>query len=480
VIPEAQSEVAAFLARLADVPPIETHISAVFLAGDRAFKLKKAVNLGFLDFTSLAERHRLLAREIELNAPHAPGLYRCLHPITRGADGGLRLGGSGEAEDWVLEMARLAEGALFDTRTLDPPMLDALADAVAALHAAAPPAPGDGDLSPVIAQCVAAALETGLPPRRVAAWAEAVRTRLASDLAERARAGFLRRCHGDLHLGNICLWQGAPTPFDALEFDERLACIDVGYDLAFLLMDLERRHGRAAANRVLNRYLARTGDAGLVAGLPLWLSLRAMIRAHVEARRGAEWGSLLGLAEAYLAPAPGCLIAIGGLPGTGKTSLARALAPDLGPAPGALVLRSDEIRKHRAGVPPEQRLPDNAYTAAESEAVFAELTRLAAVARQHGHAVIADAVFLRPAERISVAAVGGPFLGLWLEAPLDLLRARVAARRGDASDATIAVLEAAAARDPGPIAWERLDAAHPLPAARTLIAALDLGEWLSP
>jgi hypothetical protein len=170
-----------------------------------------------------------------------------------------------------------------------------------------------------------------------------------------------------------------------------------------------------------------------------------------------------------LAPPPPRLVAVGGLQGTGKSRLARILAPALGTAPGALVLRSDEIRKRRAGLAPEERLPPTAYAPEASAAVFAELTALAAEALRGGHAVIADAAFLRPEERAAIEAARGdaPFHGVWLEAPLEVLRARVAARRGDASDADAAVLEAAAARDPGPIGWQRLDAAaDPIPAAR--------------
>jgi predicted kinase len=146
------------------------------------------------------------------------------------------------------------------------------------------------------------------------------------------------------------------------------------------------------------------------------------------------------------------------LQGTGKSTLARAIAPLLGAAPGALVLRSDEIRKRLAGVAPEQRLPAESYTSAASEAVFAELGAAARAALAAGHSVVADAAFLRPEERAAIASAASDFTGLWLTAPLAVLRARVAARRGDASDATIAVLEAAAARDPGPLSWAVLDA----------------------
>jgi hypothetical protein len=290
---------------------------------------------------------------------------------------------------------------------------------------------------------------------------------MAPWLTRRERDGFVRRAHGDLHLGNLCLWEGRPVPFDALEFDEAMATIDLGYDLAFLLMDLDQRVSRAAANRVLNRYVARTGDAALTHGLPVFLSLRAMIRAHVEAKRGhaAVAASYLTAASGYLRPERPIVLAIGGLPGTGKTTLARALAPKLGAAPGALVLRSDEIRKRQHGVPPEQRLPQPAYSDPASEAVFAELAGLAGETARGGHAAIADATFIDPRHRAMLADAARSarvrFVGLWLRAPLPELEARIGARRHDASDATVAVLHAASQSDPGPGDWIVIDADEP-------------------
>ncbi|MEJ0018084.1 MAG: AAA family ATPase [Acetobacteraceae bacterium] len=243
-----------------------------------------------------------------------------------------------------------------------------------------------------------------------------------------------------------------------------MATIDLGYDLAFLLMDLEQRVSRAAANRVLNRYVARTGDAALTRGLPAFLSLRAMVRAHVEAKRGnpEPAARYLAAAAGYLRPTLPVLVAVGGLPGTGKSTLARALAPILGNAPGALVLRSDEIRKRRHGAAPEQRLPPTAYSEAASDAVFAELAVLAGIAASAGHSVIADATFIDPRHRAllenAANASGLPFLGLWLEAPMPVLEARIAARRGDASDATVAILHAASKSGAQAGTWTSLDA----------------------
>lgn len=482
---------AGLLRRLSGADPIETHISAVFVGADTAWKLKKAVRLGFLDFSPLEARERYARRELALNQPLAPGLYRDVVPVTRGADGALALGGPGGAQgavvDWVLRMAPVPAAdfldAVADRGGLDGPLLDAMADAVLASHAAAVPAPAGFDAPAqagrVLAGNVRDCLATGLPPGRVEALGAAMRTtleRLAPLLRARAAAGRVRRCHGDLHLGNLVLLDGRPTPFDALEFDEALATTDTGYDLAFLLMDLLRRGARAAANRVMNRYLARDADIGLLAALPFWMALRAMVRAHVEARRGGDGLGYLAAAEAHLAPAVPRLVAVGGLQGTGKTWLARDLAPDLGVAPGALHLRTDEIRKRRAGVAPEARLPAAAYAEAESLLVHQVMFDLARQALAAGYSVVLDAVFLNPARRAEAeaAAAPHPFTGFWLEAPMAVLRERVAARAAervaDASDATLAVLESAAGADPGVITWRRLDATAPRGPARAALA----------
>ncbi len=480
MIPESQREAAAFLRGLAGTDPIETHISAVFVGADRVWKLRKSMRLPYVDFTTLAARAAAAEREMALNATHAPGLYLGVRRLTR-AGSGLVFGGEGPVLDVVTEMARVPAADFLDARAaaapLAPALLDALADSVAAWHAASPVVARDqvSALAEVITGNVRSALAAGLDPDEVQHWSGAARGALASlGTWLAARPERLRRLHGDLHLGNIVLWQGRPVPIDALEFDEDLACFDIGYDLAFLLMDLEGRVGRAGANRVLNRFVARDGDAGLVAGLPLFLSLRAMIRAHIAATRDDRNAGVAGLARAraYLSPPSGFVLAIGGLPGVGKSTVARLVAPLVGAAPGALILRSDETRKRLHGVAPEVRLGPDAYSPDASERVFKELATMTRAAR--GHGVIADATFMNPAHRMWVREAAGnvPFLGVWLTAPPGTLRARVTARRGDASDADLAVLESALAADPGPGDWEAVDATGADDAVGRIVAAL--------
>jgi aminoglycoside phosphotransferase family enzyme/predicted kinase len=489
-IPPEQAEVAGFLTGLSGSEPKQTHISAVFVGTDTVYKLKKAVRMPFLDFTTVKQRHRFLLRELEVNRPNAPGIYRDVVPIVRRPDHTLDLGHQEtEAVDWVLRMAPVPAADFLDVIAerdgLTPALLDALGDCVARYHARLPHVPGwdsAGALLRITRGNARSALAAGLPAARVEAWQRGMTAAIearAPWLAARAAEGFVRRCHGDLHLGNLCLWEGVPVAFDALEFDEAMATIDTAYDLGFLLMDADRRVGRAAANRVMNRYVARTGDAGATAGLPMFMSQRAMIRAHVLAAmdRRDDAAAYLQAAAEYLAPCPASVLAIGGLQGTGKSTLARRLAPGLGPAPGALVLRSDELRKRLHGAGPENRLPPDAYSEASNAAVNRTLIELARTAAAGGHSVIVDATFLDLAMRRDLAEavreVSVRFLGVWLEAPLPILEQRVGSRKQDASDATVEVLRRSVANDPGAGDWMAVDACHGEKAERIVREAVE-------
>ena len=465
---DPQAEVVAFLSSgraFADHEPpvrIDTHAASVFLSGERAWKLKRAVRFDYLDFSTPERRHAALDTELLLNRRTAPGLYRAVHPVTRGPDGQLAIDSEGTAVDWLLEMQRFPDGALLvemaSRSKLDPAMLLRLADRISDFHAAADvaaTASGAARIQSVIDgnSVGLAAFPAVFDPAKVkslqACLTETV-TGFAVLLDKRGRSGRIRHGHGDLHLANIAIMDGEPTLFDCLEFSVELATVDVLYDLAFLLMDLWRRGLRTEANIVFNRYLDRSpADEDAIAVLPLFLAVRATIRAHVIAAQSARAGSAASLVDQSLAyfdlaidlleDVTPRLIAIGGLSGTGKSTLARALGGHFGRPPGARVLRSDVLRKQSTGAALETPLPATSYSPASSAAVYAELGRLAAAALTGGHAVVADAVFSKRDERDAIAAVAAhasvAFAGVWLEAPGDVLLDRIASRGPDASDA---------------------------------------------
>jgi len=477
-----QSQTIAFLSRSesyggdAPVEVIETHISDVFLVGDRVFKLKRAVTYPYLDFSTRALRRRYCEAEVAVNRRTAPDLYKGVVAVTRADDGGLALDGDGEAVDWLVEMARFKQSGLFDRMAvegrLDRRLMGDLADAIAAFHQGAAPCPDMdpvGGLETTIGGNAETFAEFGpglLDMKAVEDLTRAQRVALSAlseTLEERRNKGFVKRCHGDLHLRNICLWNDRPTLFDGIEFNDTFAEIDVLYDLAFLLMDLHHRGLGRLANVVLNRYLDGTGDNGGLACLGLYQSLRAAIRAHVAATlgKGDEAGSYLALARDYLDPAPPRLIAVGGLSGSGKSRMARELAPHIGAAPGARVIRSDVTRKRLAGVSELTRLGPEGYTREMTGRTFRSVYEQTRQALAAGRSVITDTVFARPEQRRAIAAVaadlGVPFDGLWLQAPPDVMAARVSSRSNNASDADTDVLAMQMGYNLGDIDWTVID-----------------------
>ncbi|RJF79387.1 hypothetical protein D3877_21665 [Azospirillum cavernae] len=475
----------------AAVTRVDTHAAMVFLVGERAYKLKRAVRYPYLDYATAEKRRVACLAELAINRRTAPSLYLGVQAILRGVDGGLRLAplsdgvdaaANAEAVDWVVTMRRFPDEALFERmaerQALTPSIMRALAERIAAFHAAAEPRRDGGGLAGMRAVVdgnidALQSFPALFPADRVARLGErtaAALDRLRAVLGDRRRDGFVRHCHGDLHLRNIVLLDDGPTLFDAIEFDESLAVTDVFYDLAFLLMDLDHRGLRPLGNAVLNRYVEETGDVGGVATLPLFLSARAAIRAKVlaaadelapDAAAQAEARRYLDDAIAALEPPPPRLVAVGGLSGSGKSRLARGVAPDLGGAPGALVLRSDVLRKRLCGVAETDRLPPDAYAPDLTARVYDGLAERARLALSAGQAVVIDAVCASPDERAlfeSVAAAAAVrFDGLWLDAPLNLRAQRVTNRRNDASDATADVVKRQETYDLGDMRWTRLD-----------------------
>jgi len=489
-VPDAsQQPVLDYLARPqahdgAKVTRVDTHAASIFLAGERALKVKRAVRFPFLDYSTLEKRKAACEAEIAVNRPYAPATYRGVVAITR-EDGGFAVGGHGEAVEWAVEMRRFDESQTLDhvavAGRIDGELADALGRAVAKAHAAAPVASDAGfadELAEIIAQNDAeiAAEPALFAPDDFKALGAATRAafdRLRPLIVARERNGRVARCHGDLHLGNIVLIDGAPTLFDAIEFDPKLATSDVLYDLAFLLMDLIERGLKAAANIVLNRYLTETqcdDDLDALAALPLYLSVRAAIRAKVtaarakqsEARAEAERSArdYFALARELIAPPPPRLVAVGGLSGTGKSLLARALAPELPPAPGAVVLRSDVTRKVLFGLSETEPLPHTAYTAEVTARVYTTLADKARRVIAAGHSAVADAVFSTPQERAEIAGAADStaFRGLFITANLATRFARIRTRSGDASDADARVARAQEDYDLGVMDWRTVDA----------------------
>lgn len=455
------------------VEALETHISRLFLTPDRVFKLKRALALPFLDYSTVALRERACRAEFAINRRIAPTLYLGLRPISR-TPAGLAFGTDGEIVDWVVEMRRFAERDQFDLLVADgrltDQLVDALADTVVAAHAGAEKVvrrDGAARFAAIehnLVDTTRPLLGSRIDLADLAAWRgwmDGMLERFAPLLDARGRHGFVRACHGDLHLANICLWEGRPVPFDAIEFDPELTEIDVQYDLAFLLMDLEHAGAGDAANRLLNRYLSATRDYRGTGLLPMFKSCRAVVKALVAAMKDRPATSYLDLARAYgdRADAPR-LIAVGGRSGTGKSTVAAALAAPV----QAVVISSDMIRKRLFGVPPERPLPQSAYAGDVSERVYRRLRTDIRRALAGGSTVIADATFLESAERDAVARLaeqcGAAFTGLWLEAPTDVRADRVAARGPNPSDATVSVVQAQARADAGPVGWTAVDAAQ--------------------
>lgn len=469
------------------VERIDTHSSVVFLEGDRAYKLKREVRYDYLDYSTSERRREACLEEVSLNRRTAPSLYLGVRAVTFDPDGGFALDGAGVPVDWVVEMVRFDDSSLLsrlaERGALDIELMPPLATAIARFHDVAAwrfDAGGYAGLRAIIegnadglADAAGRGLDAATVQRVTDASCAAIETHRGL-LEQRRRSGFVRRGHGDLHLGNVCVVDGVPTLFDCIEFNDALASVDVLYDTAFVLMDLWHRGLTRHASELFNHYLRGDTDLQVLRLLPLFLSARAMVRAKTsltaatvqqESRAAAhlvrEAKQYLELAETLLAARPARLVAIGGLSGSGKTTLARRLAPDIGPAPGAVVLRSDVIRKQLLAVDPMTPLGPEGYTDSVNHLVYRTLAGRAQDALEAGHGVIVDAVFGDARDRAVVADVGkacdAPVEGVWLDAPAAVMEARLRNRSNDESDATPEVLHRQQRRASVPDGWTHVE-----------------------
>lgn len=461
-----------------EVRLIETHISWVLLAGDYAYKIKKPVALGFVDFSTLERRRRFCQQELVLNRRLAPALYLDVVPIC-GSPACPVIGTGGEPIEYAVKMHAFEQCDILSEVSaagrLTAAHIDRLADTCARFHAGAaiaPPASDFGAPSAILAaaldnfQAIEATGATDAERSRIErlrVWTTGTHARLAPRMAARRATERIRECHGDMHLGNIALIDDTPTIFDCIEFNDDLRWIDVMSEIAFLVMDLVRRGHVDFAYRFLNRYLEETGDYEGVALLDFYIVYRAMVRAKVDAIRwrqstaspaiqSAAWRDFVArieVAEAFARERKPFLAITCGLSGSGKTHVSQIALEHA----GAIRIRSDVERKRLHGLAPDTRsgsgLDAGIYGNAATRATFATLEQIARELIDAGYPVIVDATFLKSRRRHAFRALAEdarvPFVIVHCAAPAEELARRIelrAARASDASEATLEVLRA--------------------------------------
>lgn len=466
------------------VQHIETHISHLFLTGHYAYKLKKAVQFDFLDFSTIEKRRYYCERELLLNKRFAPHLYEAVVPLYRNGEQISFSPSAGAVTDYLVRMRQFDPEAtllsLLRRSALTEELIRGAMQRIAEFHANAELRPtfwSPEAIARLNADTIRVLRETGgsfLSAELISSFERETIGWLARhhDLLSSRQQTSVRAVHGDLHLGNLCVFEGAPTPFDGIEFGDDYSSCDVWADTAFLLMDLAFQGHAELASIARNSYLELTDDYAGLATLPFYLAYRASIRAKVhclQARTAQALGDA-SIAAAYLqfaiqslASHPPGIIAIGGFSGSGKSTLAFHLAKTL----NGTVIRSDAVRKQICRVDLFQRAPASSYSAEISQATYDGMHSRAEAALLAGGWIILDAVHPTVSQRdacASFAATRGlPFLGLWCEVSAEEADRRLAARHGDVSDADQAVARTQRERTAGTITWQRIDMSRPLP-----------------
>ena len=471
MISESQADIIAALSnpktyphRVRSVEVRQSHIALLFLAGDKAYKLKRAVLYPEADLSTREKRRLACVQEMKRSAVYAPGLVEKIETVRRLPDDRIVIGGSeGEEVDTVLIMKRIPDKYLLN-HLLPSSHFDRfeamdLAEKLADLHQKAKILKNKWGVE-VIKRLILeneSVLSCFCPDIFDKKKVEELTRRSLSALARQGRliglrqkAGSVRKCHGDLLLSNIAYVDGDFLFFSPIEYNEKLCCIDTLYDLADILMDLEAKGQRRLTNIVFNHYMAYMNDLSGFPLLPLYQALRAARRAAVCAKkstlmRGWDRRRIIKEARHYfelachvISGGAPLLIACGGLSGSGKSRIAREIAGYLNPAPGAVILRDDIVKKQIMGLTPAQTLDRKYETPAFEEVVYDVLRQQASLALSVGSCVILDALFYNPAERQAAeelaASEGVPFLGLWMDAPIAVREERVKSRLRNPSD----------------------------------------------
>ncbi len=447
---------------------IQTHISYVLLTGEFAYKIKKPLNFGFLNYSTLEARQHFCEEELRLNQRGAAQIYLEVLPITQSAEG-YQLGGAGEAVEYAVKMQQFPQDTLltnlFEQGKLTPELLQQLAKTIAEFHAKT--ASSDyirsfGEVSQIrqafdenFEQTVQyiGGPQTQQQFDETQAYCNQFFASQTALFEQRVAADRIRECHGDLHLRNIAYWHETLLLFDCIEFNESFRFVDVMFDVAYIVMDLEARQRPDLSSLFLNAYAEQTGDWEGLQVLPIYVNRQTYVRAKVtsfllsdpgvpaaEKQQAQETAALYyRLAWQFSQPRQGKLMVMSGLSGSGKSTTARQIA-----AQGAIQIRSDAVRKHLGGIPLEQRGGADLYTPEMTEKTYARLLELGLALAAQGYAVVLDAKYDRVALRQQVieqaASQQMPLQIIHCDAPLEVLKQRLDQRQGDIADATADLL----------------------------------------